>query len=77
VTSLDLHSGSLPNDFDSDRLVSEKVAAALLNISIWTLRRMSERKEGPRRRQVSPRRFGYRLRDIGAHIDAETQKPAA
>jgi hypothetical protein len=77
VTSLDLHSDNLPRNFDSDRLVSPRVAAALLNISVWTLRRMSERKEGPHRRQVSPRRFGYRLRDIGAHIGAETQKPAA
>jgi predicted DNA-binding transcriptional regulator AlpA len=77
VSAPDAIDESLPRDFNSDRLVSEAVTCALLNISRWTLRRMNERGEGPTRRKISPRRFAYRLRDIGQHIGADTQTPAA
>jgi predicted DNA-binding transcriptional regulator AlpA len=73
VTSLDSTAANckvpLPTDFGSDRLVSPKVAAQLLNISLPTLRRMWERGEGPRRLRVSPRRDGCRLKDIAAYLD--------
>jgi hypothetical protein len=60
---------SFPTDFNSDRLVSDQVAAELMDISLATLRRMREKGEGPPRRQISERRFGTRLRDIQAFLD--------
>jgi hypothetical protein len=60
----------LPTDFDSDALVSDSVTARLLNIHLATLRRMRRRGEGPRRIKISPRRYGTRLRDIGAYINS-------
>jgi hypothetical protein len=59
----------LPDNLDSDRVVSDEVVAAILNISLMTLIRMRARGEGPPRRQISPRRFGTRLRDIQAFLD--------
>ena len=50
-----------------DRLVSEKTAAELLNISKDTLRRLDKRGEGPKRRKISPRRVGYLLSEIRAY----------
>jgi hypothetical protein len=60
---------SFPTDFNSDRLVSDKVAAALMDISVPTLRRMRARGEGPPRRQISLRRYGTRLRDIAEFLN--------
>jgi predicted DNA-binding transcriptional regulator AlpA len=60
---------SFPSDFNSDRLVSDKVTAELMGISLATLRRMRARGGGPQRRQISQRRYGTRLRDIGAYIE--------
>jgi predicted DNA-binding transcriptional regulator AlpA len=60
---------SFPTDFNSDRLVSDKVAAQLLSISLATLLRMRKRGEGPPRRQISQRRFGTKLSDIQAFLD--------
>jgi hypothetical protein len=60
---------SFPTDFNSDRLVSDQVAAELMDISLATLRRMRLRGEGPPRRRVSERRFGTRLRDIATYLD--------
>jgi predicted DNA-binding transcriptional regulator AlpA len=51
-----------------DRLVSEKTAAEILNISADTLRRLGKRGEGPKRRQISTRRVGYRLSEIDAFL---------
>jgi predicted DNA-binding transcriptional regulator AlpA len=62
-------SSSLPDRFDSDRVVSPKDAAALLGISLPTLHRMWATGGGPRRRQISPRRIGVRLRDIAAYLE--------
>jgi predicted DNA-binding transcriptional regulator AlpA len=61
---------SLPDSFDSDRVVSPKDAAALLGISLPTLHRMWQQGAGPRRRQISPRRIGVRLRDLKAYLDS-------
>jgi hypothetical protein len=58
-----------PIDFNSDRLVSDQVAAELMDISLATLRRMRERGKGPPRRRISERRFGTRLRDIQTFLD--------
>jgi hypothetical protein len=60
---------SFPTDFNGDRLVSDKIAASLMGISLDTLRRLRARGEGPQRRQISQRRFGTRLRDIAAYLD--------
>jgi hypothetical protein len=59
----------LPDNLNSDRLVADKVVAALLGISLATLIRMRARGEGPPRRRISPHRFGTRLRDIQAFLD--------
>jgi predicted DNA-binding transcriptional regulator AlpA len=61
---------SLPDSFDSDKVVAPKDAAALLGISLPTLHRMWQQGAGPRRRQISPRRIGVRLRDLKAYLDS-------
>jgi predicted DNA-binding transcriptional regulator AlpA len=66
---LAVKSSSLPDSFDSDRVVSPKDAAALLGISLPTLHRMWATGAGPRRRQISPRRIGVRLRDLRDYLD--------
>jgi hypothetical protein len=57
-------------DFDSlpqDALVPDAVAAEILSISVWTLRR-----ENPvPRRQISERRFGRRVGDLRARVRGE------
>jgi hypothetical protein len=60
---------ALPRDFNSDRLVSPKVTAELLALSPATLQRLWREGRGPRRIQISQRRFGVRLRDIQAYLD--------
>jgi predicted DNA-binding transcriptional regulator AlpA len=47
-----------------DRIISEKEAAQLRNVSPDTLRRQAARGEGPRRIRLSPRRVGYRLSEV-------------
>jgi len=47
-----------------DRIISQAEAAQLRGISRETLRQMSERGLGPKRVQLSPKRFGYRLSDF-------------
>jgi hypothetical protein len=47
---------SLPND----AIVPDRVAAAILSISIWTLRRQNPVPE----RQITERRFGRRVGDL-------------
>jgi hypothetical protein len=50
-----------------DAIVSDAVAAEILSISIWTLRR-----ENPvPRREISERRFGRRVGDIRAKARGE------
>lgn len=56
-----------------DRLISEKAAAEILNISPDTLRRINHRGEGPRRRKISPRRVGYKLSEVEAYRDGKLQ----
>jgi predicted DNA-binding transcriptional regulator AlpA len=60
---------SLPDNFNSDRLVSDPICAELLGISLSTLRRLREQGEGPPRRRISQRRFGTRLRDIAEFLN--------
>jgi predicted DNA-binding transcriptional regulator AlpA len=59
----------LPDNFDSDRLVSPEVAAELMGISLATLRRLWDLDQGPRRIRLSPRRLGVRLRDLAEYLD--------
>jgi predicted DNA-binding transcriptional regulator AlpA len=47
-----------------DRIISQKEAARLRGVSRETLRLMSERGLGPRRIQLSRRRFGYLASDF-------------
>ena len=50
-----------------DAIVSDAVAAEILSISIWTLRR-----ENPvPKREISERRFGRRVGDIRAKVRGE------
>jgi hypothetical protein len=53
-----------------DRGINETAAAEILGISVDTLRRMDKRKEGPRRRKVSPRRVSYSERECYDYRDA-------
>jgi predicted DNA-binding transcriptional regulator AlpA len=58
-------------DFPTDRLISERTAAEILNFSPDTLRRLGQRGEGPTRRKISPRRVGYRLSEVEAYRDGK------
>lgn len=57
-----------------DRLISEKSAAEMLNISRDTLRRLGQRGEGPERRKISPRRVGYKLSEVEAFRDGNARR---
>jgi predicted DNA-binding transcriptional regulator AlpA len=49
---------------DADRIISETETATLIGVSSPTLRRMSDRGQGPPRLKISTRRIGYRYRDV-------------
>jgi predicted DNA-binding transcriptional regulator AlpA len=51
-------------DFALDRIISETEAAGLNGVSRDTFRRRTDRGEGPPKIRMSPRRIGYRLRDV-------------
>jgi len=51
-------------DFTLDRIISETEAAGLNGVHRDTFRRRIERGEGPPKIRISPRRVGYRLRDV-------------
>jgi len=55
---------ALPDELVLERILTEEEYAALDNVSVDTVRRRSARGEGARRIQLSPKRYGYRLRDI-------------
>ena len=68
-----------PTDFsplDLYRMLDEAAAAHVLGVSPDTLKRMSQRGEGPPRIKISPRRVGYRLRDCVAWIEQREQANA-
>jgi predicted DNA-binding transcriptional regulator AlpA len=54
----------------TDRVISDKRAAAMMGISVWTLHRMDARDDAhaPPRIRLSERRFGRRLRDIRDYL---------
>ena len=54
----------LPDDLQLERILTEQEYAAIDGVSVDTIRRRSARGEGARRIQLSPKRHGYRLRDI-------------
>jgi prophage regulatory protein len=63
---------------DSDlRIITEKEAATLCGISPDTLRRRIKAGTGPKRIRLSPRRVGFRLRDIREWQEANTETTAA
>ena len=47
-----------------ERILGEQDAAHLLGISADTLRRKAIREGNPRRIQISPRRIGYKLKEL-------------
>jgi predicted DNA-binding transcriptional regulator AlpA len=61
-------------DMLRDRLITEAEACTLYGYSHDTLRRRDARGEGPPRIKVSPRRVGYRLRDV---LDDSKQREMA
>jgi len=61
--------------FDLDRVVSEARAAEIIGYSKDTLRREFRAGRAPARVRLSSRRIGYRLSDIYAFLDAQTEKP--
>jgi predicted DNA-binding transcriptional regulator AlpA len=64
-------------DVLQDRLITETEACALYGYSHYTLRRRAARGEGPPRIKVSPRRVGYRLKDVLADIKQREMRPGA
>jgi hypothetical protein len=54
----------LPADVELERILTEEEYAELDGVSTDTVRRRSARGEGAPRLKLSPRRVGYRLRDI-------------
>jgi hypothetical protein len=54
----------LPAELALERIISEQEYAAIDGVSVDTVRRRAARGEGAPRIQISPKRHGYRLRDI-------------
>ena len=54
----------LPTGIELDRILTEQQYAEMDGVSVFTVRRRSARGEGAPRIRLSPRRVGYRLRDI-------------
>jgi predicted DNA-binding transcriptional regulator AlpA len=54
----------LPPALEPWRIISEKEYATLEGVSVDTIRRRTAKGEGPPRRQMSERRYGYLLSDI-------------
>ena len=65
------------NDPTTNRVLSEVVAAEMLGFSVDTLRRLCERGEGPPRLRLSPRRIGYRVRDLEIWLDERARRVKA
>ncbi len=61
------------DDPAANRVVSEAVAAEFVGLSVDTLRRTCQRGEGPPRLKLSPRRVGYRLRDLETWLNARAR----
>ena len=60
-----------------DHVIAENVAAAMIGVSLPTLRRRVRAGDGPPVIRLSERRIGYRLRDLRKWLDANTEQPAA
>jgi predicted DNA-binding transcriptional regulator AlpA len=65
----------LSHDFTLDRIISETEAAGLNGVSRDTFRRRIDRGEGPPKIRMSPRRVGYRLRDVLDDIKQREMRP--
>jgi predicted DNA-binding transcriptional regulator AlpA len=69
---------TLPEHLLDDSVLSEVQAAELIGLSTDTLLRLHQRKQGPRRVQLSTYRFGYTLRELRRWIAEQTEAlPAA
>jgi predicted DNA-binding transcriptional regulator AlpA len=55
------------------RVISEREAARAIGVSPETLRRMSARGEAPAKIPLSPRRIGYRVRDIAHWLETRAR----
>jgi predicted DNA-binding transcriptional regulator AlpA len=60
----------IENNLSDDAILAPNAVAQLTSLSLDTLRRLDERNELPKRIQLSPRRFGYRLGDIRAWLQS-------
>jgi predicted DNA-binding transcriptional regulator AlpA len=58
-----------------DRVIAEHAAAAMIGISLPTLRRRVRAGDGPPVIRLSERRIGYRLRDLRKWLDANIEQP--
>ena len=65
----------LSHDFTLDRIISETEAAGLNGVSRDTFRRRIDRGEGPPKIRMSPRRVGYRLREVLDDIKQREVRP--
>jgi predicted DNA-binding transcriptional regulator AlpA len=54
----------LPAIINDDQVLPEPQAAKVCGFSQYTLRRRVQAGDGPKRIQLSPRRFGCRMRDL-------------
>lgn len=62
---------------DASRVLTRQEAARALKISIPTLDRIHLAGTGPKRLRLSARRVGYRLSDLIAWMERETEARAA
>jgi predicted DNA-binding transcriptional regulator AlpA len=56
-----------------DKVVSRRETAARLNISLRTLDRLARNGDGPRRIQISERRYGYPESELQAYVQRKLQ----
>lgn len=59
-------------DFEMNRVVTLRHAAAMLGVSDRTLRRQAGKGTGPRLIRLSERRIGIRVKDLNEWMDAST-----
>jgi predicted DNA-binding transcriptional regulator AlpA len=59
----------------SDKVLSIRQTAAVMNLSVRTLERLCQSGSGPRKILLSPGRVGFRERDVVAWIDGRPVSP--
>ncbi len=59
----------------SDKVLSLRQTAAVMNVSVRTLERLCQAGSGPRKILLSPGRVGFRERDVVAWLDGRPSSP--